>query len=138
MSRTAATHVMNRTSGRARCQWMMQQACSAAVIECARIMSTASFPCTIIFVTVCGEEQGLLGSDHSGRTAKQNNWNVEAMLNNDIMGSNNSNETNIIDNTKLRVFSEGSPAMTSKKKAAALRQYGPENEWGQLPVGALY
>ena len=30
---------------------------SAAVIECARVMSKHNFPATIIFVTVCGEEQ---------------------------------------------------------------------------------
>ncbi|MEN9684430.1 MAG: hypothetical protein RLZZ28_216, partial [Bacteroidota bacterium] len=31
---------------------------SAAVLECARIMSKHAFPATIIFVTVSGEEQG--------------------------------------------------------------------------------
>ncbi len=101
---------------------------TAAVIECARVMSNSSFPATIIFVSVCGEEQGLFGSDHLAERAKQNNWNVEAMLNNDIMGSNNSNETNITDNTKVRVFSEGLPAADLEKKAAAIRQYGLEND----------
>ena len=101
---------------------------TSAVIECARVMSGYSFPATIIFVAVCGEEQGLLGSDHLAERAKQNNWNVEAMLNNDIMGSNNSNETNIIDNTKVRVFSEGLPAFDLDKKAASIRQYGLEND----------
>ena len=101
---------------------------SSAVIECARVMSARSFPATIIFVTVCGEEQGLLGSDHLAERAKQNNWQVEAMLNNDIMGSNNSNETNIIDNTKIHVFSEGLPYNDLEKKAATIRQYGLEND----------
>jgi hypothetical protein len=101
---------------------------TAAVIECARVMSRYSFPATIIFVAVCGEEQGLLGSEHLAEKAKQDNWEVEAMLNNDIMGSNNSNETNIIDNTRVRVFSEGLPATDLDKKAAAIRQYGLENE----------
>jgi Zn-dependent M28 family amino/carboxypeptidase len=101
---------------------------SSAVIECARIMSSYSFPATIIFVTVCGEEQGLLGSEHLAERAKQNNWNVEAMLNNDIVGSNNSSETNIIDNTKIRVFSEGLPFVDLEKKASTIRQYGLEND----------
>jgi acetylornithine deacetylase/succinyl-diaminopimelate desuccinylase-like protein len=35
---------------------------TAAVIECARIMSRHAFPATIIFVAVSGEEQGLFGS----------------------------------------------------------------------------
>ena len=101
---------------------------TAAVIECARVMSKYSFPATIIFVAVCGEEQGLYGSEHLADRAKQNNWQVEAMLNNDIIGSNNSNETNIIDNTKVRVFSEGLPAVDVEKKAATIRQSGLEND----------
>jgi hypothetical protein len=101
---------------------------ASAVIECARVMSKYSFPATIIFVAVCGEEQGLFGSEHLAERAKQNNWNVEAMLNNDIVGSNNSNETNITANNKVRVFSEGLPAYELDKKAAAIRQYGLEND----------
>ncbi|HMC98976.1 MAG TPA: M20/M25/M40 family metallo-hydrolase, partial [Ferruginibacter sp.] len=80
---------------------------TSAVIECARIMSKHNFPATIIFVAVSGEEQGLLGSNFMAEKAKKENWNITAILNNDIMGSNNSNETNIIDNTRIRVFSEG-------------------------------
>ena len=59
--------------------------------------------------------------------AKKKNWNIEAVLNNDIMGSNNSNETNIIDNTKIRVFSEGLPAYELDKNAT-IRQLGLEND----------
>jgi hypothetical protein len=100
----------------------------AAVIECARIMSRASFPATIIFVAVSGEEQGLLGAGFLAGKAKQENWQIAAVLNNDIMGSNNSNETNIIDNTRLRVFSEGLPAYELDKQAAAIRNLGAEND----------
>src|SRR5829696_181262 len=77
----------------------------AAVMECARIMSKRNFPATIVFVAVSGEEQGLLGANFLAEKAKKEGWNIDAMLNNDIMGSNNSNETNVIDNTKVRVFS---------------------------------
>ena len=101
---------------------------TAAVIECARIMSKHSFPATIIFVAVSGEEQGLLGSTFMANKAKKENWNIEAVLNNDIMGSNNSNETNIIDNTKVRVFSEGLPAYETEKTAANIRALGLEND----------
>ena len=101
---------------------------SAAVIECARVMSKHSFPATIIFVTVSGEEQGLLGSTYMAKKAKAQNWNIEGVLNNDIMGSNNSNETNIIDNTRVRVFSEGLPSYELDKQAKQLRQLGLEND----------
>jgi hypothetical protein len=92
------------------------------------VLSKQSFPATIVFVAVSGEEQGLLGAEHLADTARKQNWNIEAMLNNDIMGSNNSNETNIIDNTKVRVFSEGLPSLDLDKKAANIRNLGLEND----------
>ncbi len=101
---------------------------TAAVIECARVMSKQGFPATIIFVAVSGEEQGLLGANFMSERAKNENWNIEAVLNNDIMGSNNSNETNIIDNTRIRVFSEGLPAFETEKNAANIRTLGLEND----------
>lgn len=101
---------------------------SAAVLECARVMSKHSFPATIIFVAVSGEEQGLLGATYMAKKAKKEAWNVEAVLNNDIMGSNNSSETNIIDNTKVRVFSEGLPAYELDKTGKMIRFYGLEND----------
>lgn len=101
---------------------------TAAVIECARVMSKHSFPATIIFVAVSGEEQGLLGAAFMSEKAKKQGWNIEAVLNNDIMGSNNSNETNIIDNTKIRVFSEGLPAYETEKNAIIIRTLGLEND----------
>lgn len=101
---------------------------SSAVIECARIMSKHSFPATILFVTVSGEEQGLLGATYMAGKAKKEGWNIEAVLNNDIMGSNNSNETNIIDNTKIRVFSEGLPSYETEKTAKMIRMLGLEND----------
>lgn len=101
---------------------------SAAVIECARIMSKHSFGATIIFVTVSGEEQGLLGAYYMAGKAKAQKINIEAVLNNDIMGSNNSNETNIINNTQVRVFSEGLPFYELDKNAQRLRQLGLEND----------
>lgn len=100
----------------------------AAVIECARIMSQTNFPATIIFVTVSGEEQGLLGAKFMATKAKKEGWNIEAVLNNDIMGSNNTSETNIIDNTRIRVFSEGLPAYETEKAARNIRQLGLEND----------
>lgn len=100
----------------------------AAVMECARIMSKHSFPATIVFVAVSGEEQGLFGSAYLANEAKTKNWNVDAMLNNDIMGSNNSNETNIIDNTRLRVFSEGIPVLDTGRALSIVRNLGLEND----------
>lgn len=101
---------------------------TAAVIESARVMSQRSFPATIIFVAVSGEEQGLLGAKFMATKAKTEGWNIEAVLNNDIMGSNNTSETNIIDNTRVRVFSEGIPAYETEKNIRNIRQLGLEND----------
>jgi hypothetical protein len=101
---------------------------TAAVLETARVMSKHAFPATIIFVAVSGEEQGLLGANFMAEKAKKQNWNIEAVLNNDIMGSNNSNETNIIDNTRIRIFSEGIPEYELEKNGKTIRQLGLEND----------
>ena len=100
----------------------------AAVMECARIMSKRNFSATIIFMAVSGEEQGLLGSTYMASKSKKENLNIEAVLNNDIMGSNNSNETNNINNTQVRVFSEGLPAYELDKNSKNIRQLGLEND----------
>jgi len=91
-------------------------------------MSKYEFSATIIFVAVSGEEQGLLGANFLAGKGKDQNWMIEAVLNNDIMGSNNSSETMIIDNTKVRVFSEGLPAYELDKNAANIRNLGLEND----------
>jgi hypothetical protein len=101
---------------------------TVAVMECARVMSKYSFPATIIFVAVSGEEQGLLGANYMAEKAKKENWNIEAVLNNDIMGSNNSSETNIINNTKIRVFSEGLSQLDTGRVINNIRNLGLEND----------
>ena len=100
----------------------------AAVMECARIMSKHSFPATVIFVAFSGEEQGLLGSTYLADKAKKAGWNIDALLNNDIMGSNHSNETGLINNMTVRVFSEGLPGYELEKAASGIRSLGLENE----------
>ncbi len=101
---------------------------TAVVIELARIMSKTKFPATVIFLVVSGEEQGLLGADYLSQKAFDEKWNIEAILNNDICGSNNSNETNIIDNTRIRIFSEGLPIYEIEKRASSIRNLGQEND----------
>lgn len=101
---------------------------TSAVIECARVMSKHSFSATVIFIAVSGEEQGLLGAAHMAEKCKTDSINIEAVLNNDIMGSNNTSETNIIGNTQVRVFSEGLPFYDLDKNAKNIRQLGLEND----------
>ena len=53
-----------------------------------RGLSKHKFPATIIFLTVAGEEQGLNGSTHFAKMAKEQGWQLEGVLNNDIVGGN--------------------------------------------------
>lgn len=99
-----------------------------AVMECARIMSRHAFSGTVIFVAVSGEEQGLLGSAYLAQRAKDEGWDVRAVLNNDIVGSNNSTETHIINNTQFRVFSEGIPHYETEKQIKRIISLGLEND----------
>jgi Peptidase family M28 len=82
---------------------------TAVSLECARVLSKMKFPATIIFLTVAGEEQGLNGSHHFAWVAdqKRDEWEIEAVLNNDIVGGDKSPQQ---DPRTVRVFSEGIPA----------------------------
>ncbi|WP_226063732.1 M28 family metallopeptidase [Kaistella polysaccharea] len=100
----------------------------AAVIESARVLSKSKFPTSILFVAVSGEEQGLLGATMLADKAKEDHWDIQAVLNNDMIG-NNSFDANKNDGTpKLRVFSEGLSAFETEKNAAKIRSLGLEND----------
>lgn len=100
---------------------------SAAVLEMARVMAKFEFDATIVFMTVAGEEQGLLGSTHFAEEAKQKNWNVDAMLDNDIVG-NTLGGNGIRDRGTVRVFSEGVPSNETPAEATTRRSVGGEND----------
>lgn len=100
----------------------------SAVIEAARILSKSSFPASIIFVAFSGEEQSLLGSKMLAEKAKKENWQIEAVLNNDMIGNTKAGETNEVNDRVLRVFSEGLPYTELDKKAMSIRNLGLEND----------
>ena len=100
----------------------------AAVIESARVLSKSKFPVSILFVAVSGEEQGLLGARMLADKAKAENWDLEAVLNNDMIGNNNFDAGKNAGKPKLRVFSEGLSAFETEKTAAAIRNLGLEND----------
>jgi hypothetical protein len=98
---------------------------TAVSLECARVLSKLKFPATIIFLTVAGEEQGLNGSHHFAQMAKEQGWNIEAVLNNDIVGGDKSAEQ---DHSVVRVFSEGLPAAATEQEVRQIRGLGGEND----------
>lgn len=100
---------------------------TAAVIEMARVMSKRKFDATIIFMTVAGEEQGLLGATYFAEQAKQKQMNVEAMFTNDIIGGVTTFK-NSPDRNSVRVFSEGVPSNETEQEGATRRSVGGEND----------
>ncbi|KUJ62920.1 peptidase M28 [Flavobacteriaceae bacterium CRH] len=100
----------------------------AAVMELAKIMSKRSFPATIIFVAVTGEEQGLYGARHLAEFAKASKWNIIAMLNNDMIGNSLSSGTNLRDNTQVRIFSETIPFLETEDEAKMRKATNRDND----------
>ncbi len=78
----------------------------AAVMELARVMSQYSFDKTLVFIAFSAEEIGLEGSKAFAVDAKQKGMQIEAVLNNDIIGSEVAGNGRS-DNSTLRVFSDG-------------------------------
>ena len=115
---------------------------TAVSLECARVLSRMKFPATIIFLTVAGEEQGLNGSAHFAKMAKAEGWDLEAVLNNDIVGGDKSAEQ---DDAAVRVFSEGIPVAATDQDIRRIRGLGGESDSGSrelarylAEVGRLY
>jgi hypothetical protein len=98
---------------------------TAVSLECARVLSKLKFPATIIFLAVAGEEQGLNGSAHFASMAQQQGWQIEAVLNNDIVGGDKSAGQ---DPTTVRIFSEGLPEAADDKELRRIRRLGSEND----------
>jgi Peptidase family M28 len=56
-------------------------------IECARLLAPGSYRATLVFATVSGEEQGLLGGTRLLEYLRQKGYTIGAMLDNDIVGA---------------------------------------------------
>jgi len=97
-------------------------------LECARVLSKHKFPATVIFLTVAGEEQGLNGSTHFAKMAKEQGWQLEGVLNNDIVGGNRTPGDTAQNSNWVRVFSEGIPASASEADLRRIRNLGGESD----------
>jgi hypothetical protein len=100
---------------------------TAVSLECARVLSKMKFPATIVFLTVAGEEQGLNGSRHFAKMAKDQGWDLETVLNNDIVGGDKSAEQ---DHSVVRIFSEGVPTAATEQDIRRIRGLGGESDSG--------
>jgi len=98
---------------------------TATVLETARILSKYRFAATLVYSVDSGEEQGLFGAKVIAGYARAQGWRVEADLNNDIVGD-TTGQNGVVDNTHIRVFSEGTKAVETPKQADARRYNGGE------------
>lgn len=101
---------------------------TAVSLECARVLSKHRFPATLVFLTVAGEEQGLRGSAHFARMAKAEGWQLEGVLNNDIVGGNRTPGDTQQNSDWVRVFSEGIPTAATEADLRRIRAVGAEND----------
>lgn len=97
------------------------------VLEAARILSKEKFAATIVYAVFSGEEQGLWGGTLLAQTAKARGWQVDAMLNNDIVG-NSVGQGGLKVSDRVRVFSEGIRADEALAEAMERRAIGGEDD----------
>ena len=100
----------------------------AVSIESARALSKLKFPSTIVFVAVAGEEQGLLGARHLAKLAKAESWDLQEVLNNDIVGGDTTPGQTGADKSAVRVFSEGVPGPATLDQLRQIQTYGMEGD----------
>jgi hypothetical protein len=100
----------------------------AVSLECARVLSKLKFPATVVFAAVIGEEQGLYGSRHLAKLAKSAGWQIEAVLNDDIVGGNTTPGDRWQDKSRVRVFSEGIPATATPDQLRIIESVGYESD----------
>ena len=97
----------------------------AGAIEAARVLSQYEFESSVVYVGLSGEEQGLFGGKGLAEYAKDNDWEIIGVLNNDMIG-NIEGVDGVIDNRTFRIFSEPVPPNESERERTMRRFYGGE------------
>ena len=97
----------------------------AGALEAARILTKRKYAGSIIYAGLSGEEQGLFGGKIVADYALEKGWEIKGVLNNDMI-SNISGIDGVIDNSSVRVFSEGTRANETPEEARTRRFTGGE------------
>jgi hypothetical protein len=93
---------------------------TAVVMELARVMSQYKFAKTIVFVAFAAEEIGLVGSTLYADKAKKDGVQIEAVLNNDIVGNDDAGN-GFKESGLVRVFSDDPADSVSRELARYIR-----------------
>ncbi|MBL4656660.1 MAG: M28 family peptidase [Flavobacteriales bacterium] len=114
------------------------------VLELARAMSKYTFPNTIVFMLTIGEEQGLIGANAFAQYVFDNNIQVKAVQNNDVIGGILCGETSSgpscpfeghIDSTNVRIFSDKS--LVNQQSRSYARFAKLVNDEKLVPIAAV-
>ncbi len=97
----------------------------AGALEAARVLSQYSFNNSVVYAGLSGEEQGLFGGKGLAEYAKEQQWNIIGVLNNDMIG-NTLGIDGVKDNRSFRIFSEPTPVTETQQQRRARRFYGGE------------
>jgi len=100
---------------------------TAMALEMARAFAREQPAVALYFVAVAGEEQGLVGSAHLARRLKQEGVEVLAMTSVDIAG-NIQGQNGVVDNTRGRLYSEGTPIAETEAQKRLRDAVGGEND----------
>jgi hypothetical protein len=105
-------------------------------MECARVLSQYEFDATLVFVAFAGEEQGLIGARAMAKRLKEKSQAVQAVLNNDIIGSEVSGN-GVIDNRRVLVFSDDPNDSPSRQIARYVKRIG-ERYYPEMTVDLIF
>jgi nucleotide-binding universal stress UspA family protein len=94
---------------------------TAAVLELARAMSQHEWTNTIVFIAFTAEEEGLVGSTLYARKAHKEKENIEAVLNNDIVGD-DTGGNGAKNNTSIALYSEDPADSPSRDLARYIKE----------------
>jgi len=106
----------------------------ACLLEVVRILSEIPLEQTVKCLFVSGEEQGLDGSRFLAGKAKAESWPVVAMINNDMIGNSEASGTSLVEDHKVRLFSDSRSGVDSDPRQLAryvketAGMYVPEQE----------
>ncbi len=108
----------------------------AGTIEAARVLSKYKFENSLIYVGLSGEEQGLFGGKGLAKYAKENNWEIIGVLNNDMIG-NIKGVDGVIDNRTFRIFSEPVPPTETEKRKKITSFLWWRSRWDISSISSL-
>ena len=97
----------------------------AATLEAARLLSRYPLDGTVVYAALAGEEQDLIGGGILTRYARAQGWEVEGVLNNDIVG-NTRGQSGVVDNGRVRIFAPGIPPSATRAQLTGYLARGGE------------